>query len=258
MRYAEAGLIDPDGPQAALVGYPKVDCLVDGSLDRAAIQRRSASTPACRPCCTRQPGRRTPRCIDRGRRSSRALARLGVNVIVKLHDRSFDHGDRASGGIDWRALPRARSCREPARPRRAGRRRLAVSVRRRRCSSPITARSDSSSCCSTGRSSSSTVRSSSRRRVSAADKVSPAAERGARWLPTLPEWSQRSADELANPERLSSERARSRPSCSTARAARPTRAVNCFYDLLALPRARRVADGDRLTRIEIDSGFFQL
>src|SRR5205814_5068631 len=38
-RYAEAGLIDPDGPQAALIGYPKVDCLVDGSLDREAIQR---------------------------------------------------------------------------------------------------------------------------------------------------------------------------------------------------------------------------
>jgi hypothetical protein len=28
-RYVEAGLVDLDGPVAALVGYPKVDCLVD-------------------------------------------------------------------------------------------------------------------------------------------------------------------------------------------------------------------------------------
>src|SRR5580692_4208734 len=39
-RYADAGLVDPDGTAAALIGYPKVDCLVDGSLDRSAIQRR--------------------------------------------------------------------------------------------------------------------------------------------------------------------------------------------------------------------------
>jgi hypothetical protein len=31
-----------------------------------------------------------------------SLARLGGNVIVKLHDRSYDRADRASGGIDWR------------------------------------------------------------------------------------------------------------------------------------------------------------
>jgi hypothetical protein len=31
-----------------------------------------------------------------------SLARLGGNVIVKLHDRSYDMSVRASGGIDWR------------------------------------------------------------------------------------------------------------------------------------------------------------
>ena len=31
-----------------------------------------------------------------------SLARLGGNVIVKLHDRSYDRTERASGGIDWR------------------------------------------------------------------------------------------------------------------------------------------------------------
>src|SRR5206468_12763397 len=33
----------------------------------------------------------------------RALGRLGINVIVKLHDRSYDPDERASGGIDWHA-----------------------------------------------------------------------------------------------------------------------------------------------------------
>ena len=31
------------------------------------------------------------------------LARLGVNVIVKLHDRSCDHSARGAGGVDWPA-----------------------------------------------------------------------------------------------------------------------------------------------------------
>jgi hypothetical protein len=31
-----------------------------------------------------------------------ALARMGVNVVVKLHDRSFDGTERGSGGVDWR------------------------------------------------------------------------------------------------------------------------------------------------------------
>jgi hypothetical protein len=41
----------------------------------------------------------------------RALGSLGVNVIVKLHDRSYDVAARGSGGIDWRAHLE-RLCRE--------------------------------------------------------------------------------------------------------------------------------------------------
>src|SRR5438128_2233083 len=45
-RYVEAGLVDPEGPQAALVGYPKVDCLVDGSLDRHSIEQAIGLDPS--------------------------------------------------------------------------------------------------------------------------------------------------------------------------------------------------------------------
>jgi len=101
-NYAQAGLIDPDGRKGVIVGYPKVDCLVDGSLDREAIQRslgldRSKRTvlyaPTWSPYSSLQ---------SAGVDVIAGLARLGLNVIVKLHDRSCDGTIRGSGGIDWR------------------------------------------------------------------------------------------------------------------------------------------------------------
>jgi hypothetical protein len=103
LRYAQAGLIDPDGPEAALVGYPKVDCLVDGSLDRCTIQR-SLGLDAAAPTVLYAPTWSPYSSLHSiGTAVIEALGRLGVNVIVKLHDRSYDQGLRASGGIDWRA-----------------------------------------------------------------------------------------------------------------------------------------------------------
>src|SRR2546429_268106 len=47
-----------------------------------------------------------------GAEPTRALARLDVNVIVKLHDRSYDTTQRGSGGVEW--APRiAAHCRAP-------------------------------------------------------------------------------------------------------------------------------------------------
>jgi glycosyltransferase involved in cell wall biosynthesis len=100
-RYAGAGLVDPDSAQAALVGYPKVDCLVDGSLDRRAIERSlgvDKSVPTVLYAPTWSPYSSLHR---EGERLIAALARLGVNVIVKLHDRSADQSARGAGGIDW-------------------------------------------------------------------------------------------------------------------------------------------------------------
>jgi glycosyltransferase involved in cell wall biosynthesis len=99
--YADAGLIDPDSPTAALIGYPKVDCLVDGSLNREAIRDglgfdRSAPTVLYAPTWSPHSS-----LAASGESIIRRLAGLGVNVIVKLHDRSYDRAVRASGGIDW-------------------------------------------------------------------------------------------------------------------------------------------------------------
>ena len=101
-RYAEAGLVDPESPRAALVGYPKVDCLVDGSLDRRQILARlgidgRAPTVLYAPTWSPHSSLNTA-----GEDIVRALAQLDVNVVVKLHDRSLDLTERGAGGIDWR------------------------------------------------------------------------------------------------------------------------------------------------------------
>jgi hypothetical protein len=102
-RYAEAGLVDAESDRAALVGYPKVDCLVDGSLDRARILSDLALHPRT-PTVLYAPTWSPHSSLNvEGEEIIRALARLGINVIVKLHDRSLDATDRGSGGIDWRA-----------------------------------------------------------------------------------------------------------------------------------------------------------
>jgi hypothetical protein len=101
LRYARAGLIDPDSPQAALVGYPKVDCLVDGSLNRQAIQRSLGLDPAT-PTVVYAPTWSPYSSLHSiGTDVIRTLSRLGVKVILKLHDRSCDPDLRGSGGVDW-------------------------------------------------------------------------------------------------------------------------------------------------------------
>jgi hypothetical protein len=102
-RYIDAGLSPDDPVKAALVGYPKVDCLVDGTLDRRQITAGLGLDP------------RTPTVIyaptwspysslnAMGEALIERLAAEGLQVIAKLHDRSYDIRERGSGGIDWRA-----------------------------------------------------------------------------------------------------------------------------------------------------------
>ncbi len=101
MRYVEAGLVPHDDARAPIVGYPKVDCLVDGSLDRADIASRlalDASVPTVIYAPTWSPHSSLN---TMGVEIVERLAAEGVQVIVKLHDRSYDRRERGAGGIDW-------------------------------------------------------------------------------------------------------------------------------------------------------------
>ncbi len=102
-RYIEAGLVPDDEVKAALIGYPKVDCLVDGSLDRHQILRGLGLDPLI-PTVIYAPTWSPYASLNvMGEEIIDRLAAAGFQVIVKLHDRSYDCRQRGAGGVDWAA-----------------------------------------------------------------------------------------------------------------------------------------------------------
>jgi glycosyltransferase involved in cell wall biosynthesis len=100
-RYVQAGLVPAAGPTAALVGYPKVDALVDGSLNRSAILEQF-DLHGGRPVVLYAPTWSPHSSLNlMGEAVIDCLAAAGYQVIVKLHDRSYDRLPRGAGGIDW-------------------------------------------------------------------------------------------------------------------------------------------------------------
>lgn len=101
-RYMEAGLVEGDGDRAQLIGYPKTDCLVDGSLNRHDIHQGLGLDPS-RPTVLYAPTWSEFSSLNSiGAELLPSLAALNVNIIVKLHDRSFDARSQSDGAVDWR------------------------------------------------------------------------------------------------------------------------------------------------------------
>ena len=101
-RYMEAGLVEGDGDRAQLIGYPKADCLVDGSLNRCEICQSLGLDPS-RPTVLYAPTWSAFSSLNSiATELLPSLASLDVNIIVKLHDRSFDARSQSAGAIDWR------------------------------------------------------------------------------------------------------------------------------------------------------------
>jgi glycosyltransferase involved in cell wall biosynthesis len=102
-RYVDAGLVSLDSAVPVLAGYPKVDCLVDGSLDRRAIAAQLQLEPGA-PTALYAPTWSSDSSLNRvGENVIADLAAAGFNVVVKLHDRSYELTMRGSGGVDWTA-----------------------------------------------------------------------------------------------------------------------------------------------------------
>ena len=101
-RYLAAGIVRPEA--AALVGYPKVDALVNGGYDGTAI-RATLGLEGHRPTAIYAPTWSPASSLHlAGEAIVASLLGAGFNVIVKLHDRSLDaRSEKFSGGIDWRA-----------------------------------------------------------------------------------------------------------------------------------------------------------
>ncbi len=102
-NFVASGAIDAGSRAAVLVGMPKVDCLVDGSLERLAILRQFGLDPA-RPTVLYAPTWSPASSLNvMGVALLEALRRMPVNLLVKLHDRSRDPRPQYSGGVDWPA-----------------------------------------------------------------------------------------------------------------------------------------------------------
>jgi hypothetical protein len=101
-----SGALDADSPAIRLIGMPKVDALVDGSLSREAVLGTLGLPPA-RPTVLYAPTWSPASSLNKlGVALLTRLRQMPVNVIVKLHDRSCDLRRQYSGGIDWPATLR--------------------------------------------------------------------------------------------------------------------------------------------------------
>jgi hypothetical protein len=100
-NFVAAGAIDPDSPAVRLIGMPKVDCIVDGSIRRDEVLRGFGLDPAL-PTVLYAPTWSPASSLNlMGVDLVERLRRMPVNLIVKLHDRSRDLRPQYSGGIDW-------------------------------------------------------------------------------------------------------------------------------------------------------------
>jgi CDP-glycerol glycerophosphotransferase (TagB/SpsB family) len=106
-NFIDSGAIDRGSDAPRLVGMPKVDCLVDGSLKREDILRSIRMDPD-RPTILYAPTWSAFSSLNlMGVELIERLLARSWNVIVKLHDRSLDLRPFYSGGIDWPARIRS-------------------------------------------------------------------------------------------------------------------------------------------------------
>ena len=103
-HFIDCGAIDANSDAARLIGMPKLDCLVDGSLVRDEILTSLGIDPARRTILYAPTWSAHSSVVSMGEELVKRLGEAGYAVIVKLHDRSRDANDYGhSGGVDWGA-----------------------------------------------------------------------------------------------------------------------------------------------------------
>ena len=97
--YIAAGIVSAE--RARLIGYPKIDVLVNNGSN----PRRHAAAlglDAVRPTAIFAPTFSPASVLNSAEGIIQTLLACGCNVIAKLHDRSLDPDPRYNGGVDWR------------------------------------------------------------------------------------------------------------------------------------------------------------
>jgi len=102
-NFIASGAIDPNSSAIRLVGMPKTDCLVDGTIHRETVLH-ALGFDVSRPTVLYAPTWSAASSLNAiGVDLVRGLLDRPINLIVKLHDRSLDRRERYSGGVDWAA-----------------------------------------------------------------------------------------------------------------------------------------------------------
>jgi hypothetical protein len=102
-HFIECGAIDEGSRAARLIGMPKLDCLVDGSLKRDELLTEIGIDPERKTILYAPTWSSHSSVVSLGEELVRRLGEEGYAVIVKLHDRSRDLSYVNSGGVDWGA-----------------------------------------------------------------------------------------------------------------------------------------------------------
>ena len=100
-RYLRSGAVRPE--QAVLVGYPKIDDLLNGAWPAPAV-RSSLGLPPDHRAVLYAPTFSTAGSLHlAGEAIVQALLDTGASVIVKLHDRSMTPDPKHTNAVDWPA-----------------------------------------------------------------------------------------------------------------------------------------------------------
>jgi CDP-glycerol glycerophosphotransferase (TagB/SpsB family) len=102
-NFIDTGAVDADSPAIRLIGMPRLDCLVDGTLQRDRILSSIGVDPSRKTVLYAPTWSRYSSVATMGEDIVKRLGAAGYAVIVKLHDRSRQADDYHSGGVDWGA-----------------------------------------------------------------------------------------------------------------------------------------------------------
>lgn len=100
-NFVRSGALDANSTAARLVGMPKVDCLVDGSLSRNVVLEKLDIDPDRKVVLYAPTWSAHSSLVTMGAELVESLVAAGYAVIVKLHDRSHDPQHANSGGVNW-------------------------------------------------------------------------------------------------------------------------------------------------------------
>jgi len=100
-NFIASGSIESGSTAIRLVGMPKSDCLVDGSLTRNGVLEANRMNPASTTVLYAPTWTPFSSLNTIGEAVVRGLVDAGYTVLVKLHENSLDRAFENSGGIDW-------------------------------------------------------------------------------------------------------------------------------------------------------------